>query len=115
MGRRYNWQGDRGHHRNRRRATARGDVNVHRILLWIAVIAIGSAGAAVTGLETATQYTGNVGAKQLVDRSQERYFSRCDEARAAGVAPIYSGSPGYREALDGDGDGVACEPYYRRW
>lgn len=36
----------------------------------------------------------------------------CDDARAAGTAPIYSGEPGYRENMDGDGDGVACEPYH---
>ncbi|MDP3549329.1 MAG: excalibur calcium-binding domain-containing protein [Novosphingobium sp.] len=40
------------------------------------------------------------------------YWSRCDAARAAGTAPIYLGEPGYREGLDGDGDGVACEPYH---
>ncbi|MER3450079.1 MAG: hypothetical protein C4315_10030 [Chloroflexota bacterium] len=31
------------------------------------------------------------------------------EARSAGAAPILRGQTGYREALDGDGDGVACE------
>lgn len=46
------------------------------------------------------------------DRSSERYFAGCDEARAAGVAPIYVGQPGYREGMDGDGDGIACEPYH---
>jgi len=35
----------------------------------------------------------------------------CDQARAAGTAPIYRGEPGYREEMDGDGDGIACEPY----
>ena len=39
------------------------------------------------------------------------YYPNCDAARAAGVAPIHRGSPGYREGLDGDSDGVACEPY----
>lgn len=39
------------------------------------------------------------------------YYSGCREARAAGVAPIYRGQPGYREGMDGDGDGIACEPY----
>lgn len=37
------------------------------------------------------------------------YFANCTEAKAAGAAPIYAGSPGYRSALDRDGDGVACE------
>lgn len=42
------------------------------------------------------------------------YWSGCDAARAAGTAPIYYGEPGYREGMDGDGDGIACEPYFRR-
>jgi len=46
-----------------------------------------------------------------VDRSQDRYFANCDEARAAGVAPMYRLEPGYRPGLDGDNDGKACEPY----
>ena len=37
------------------------------------------------------------------------YFPNCKAARAAGVAPLYVGQPGYRTGLDGDGDGVACE------
>lgn len=37
------------------------------------------------------------------------YYANCTEARAAGAAPIYIGQPGYRPALDRDGDGVACE------
>ncbi|MEX5303275.1 excalibur calcium-binding domain-containing protein [Kocuria sabuli] len=36
-------------------------------------------------------------------------WANCTEARAAGAAPIYRGSPGYAPKLDRDGDGVACE------
>lgn len=39
------------------------------------------------------------------------HSSGCDDARAAGVAPLYAGEHGYRPEMDGDGDGVACEPY----
>ena len=39
------------------------------------------------------------------------YYSNCNEARAAGVAPLYAGEPGYRPEMDGDDDGIACEPY----
>lgn len=39
----------------------------------------------------------------------ELYYPNCAAARAAGVAPIYYGEPGYRGALDRDRDGVACE------
>ena len=42
------------------------------------------------------------------------YYRRCDDARAAGAAPIRVGEPGYREELDRDRDGVACEPYVGR-
>jgi hypothetical protein len=36
-------------------------------------------------------------------------FANCAAARAAGVAPVHRGDPGYGSNLDGDGDGVACE------
>lgn len=37
------------------------------------------------------------------------YYANCAAVRAAGEAPLYRGQPGYRSALDRDGDGVACE------
>lgn len=37
------------------------------------------------------------------------YYSNCAAVRAAGKAPLYRGSPGYRSGLDRDGDGIACE------
>ena len=37
------------------------------------------------------------------------YYSNCDEARAAGVAPIRRDQAGYRKELDRNDDGVACE------
>lgn len=36
-------------------------------------------------------------------------FANCAEAEAAGAAPIRRGRPGYRPALDRDGDGIACD------
>lgn len=36
-------------------------------------------------------------------------LATCDDARAAGVAPLRRGDPGYRADLDPDGDGTACE------
>ncbi len=42
------------------------------------------------------------------------FYRNCSEARAAGAAPIYRGQPGYRSEMDGDGDGIACEPYNGR-
>jgi Excalibur calcium-binding domain len=42
------------------------------------------------------------------------YFSGCNEVRAAGLAPLFRGQPGYRREMDGDDDGIACESR-RRW
>jgi hypothetical protein len=36
-------------------------------------------------------------------------YPNCDQARAAGKAPLRKGEPGYARKLDRDGDGVACE------
>ena len=49
--------------------------------------------------------------EQAVNIEQSIYYNGCSEARAASAAPIYRGNPGYREGMDVDGDGVACEPY----
>ena len=40
-------------------------------------------------------------------------YSGCNQVRAAGQAPLYAGQPGYRSTMDGDGDGIACEPIFR--
>ena len=55
-------------------------------------------------------------AKQQAEQAKEQqqaptqsYYKNCKEARAAGVAPIYRGQPGYAKHLDRDGDGIACE------
>ncbi len=41
-------------------------------------------------------------------------WRNCADARAAGAAPVYRGTPGYNPNLDGDHDGIACEPYRQR-
>lgn len=42
------------------------------------------------------------------------WFRNCADARAAGAAPLHRGHPGYRPEMDGDGDGIACEPFRGR-
>jgi endonuclease YncB( thermonuclease family) len=42
------------------------------------------------------------------------YYPNCRAAWAAGAAPLHRGQPGYRLEMDGDGDGIACEPYRPR-
>ena len=39
-------------------------------------------------------------------------YPGCNQVRKEGRAPLYRGQPGYRETMDGDGDGVACEPHF---
>jgi hypothetical protein len=43
------------------------------------------------------------------DQGGNVYYKNCTAARAAGAAPLFRGEPGYRPALDRDGDGIACE------
>jgi hypothetical protein len=37
-------------------------------------------------------------------------FPNCAAARAAGADPVYEGDPGFGPHLDGDDDGIGCEP-----
>ena len=37
------------------------------------------------------------------------HYANCTAAREAGAAPLLRGEPGYRNAMDRDGDGIACE------
>ena len=48
-------------------------------------------------------------AAQQAAASSEPFYDSCDAARAAGRGPISQGEPGYRSALDPNGNGVACE------
>lgn len=53
--------------------------------------------------------------RQAVPRaSTGPMFWNCAQARAAGAAPMYRGQAGYNPNLDGDNDGIACEPYRGR-
>ena len=46
--------------------------------------------------------------------TKNKAFANCDEARAAGAAPVRRGDPGYGPHLDRDNDGIGCEPYKGR-
>ena len=45
------------------------------------------------------------------EAASDVYYDGCNAVRAAGAAPLYRGQPGYREEMDGDDDGIACEPH----
>jgi len=60
--------------------------------------------SAVSGVAVAA------GMKRAREPQPGDHWGGCNDARAAGTAPIYRDEPGYRENMDGDGDGIACEP-----
>ena len=48
-------------------------------------------------------------AQEAVEQSV--HYEGCDTVRMLGKAPLYRGQPGYGAHMDGDGDGIACEPH----
>jgi hypothetical protein len=76
--------------------------------VWSASPQVTPAAPSVTTPAAGSRPTAAVPTPEEIEHS--RYFADCNEARSAGVAPIFTGQPGYREELDGDGDGIACEP-----
>ena len=60
---------------------------------------------------SAAQEASNQAARsaQQAAAGSEPFYDSCDAARAAGQGPIARGEPGYRAALDPNGNGVACE------
>lgn len=48
-------------------------------------------------------------ASKAAPKPRPVYYTSCDDVRDAGKAPLRKGQPGYRVALDRDGDGRACE------
>lgn len=82
------------------------------------LIAVGLAGAAAVALNPAPRVM-TVGHEPLQpveraaspdERGSSVHYAGCNEVRALGKAPLYAGQPGYRIGMDGDGDGIACEP-----
>ncbi len=66
----------------------------------------GSSGTGSSAVDTGSAATGSAGLSQT--GSAGGAFANCDEARAAGRAPLFRGEPGYQPSLDPDGDGFAC-------
>ena len=75
------------------------------------VLMAGAAGVAAGGLWAALP--ASIAAVPQVRQvaAASVYYSGCNEVRALGKAPLYRGDPGYRSGMDGDSDGIACEPY----
>lgn len=47
-------------------------------------------------------------------RPKPVFYATCEDAWRAGAAPLHWGQPGYRVELDGNRNGIACEPPPRR-
>lgn len=93
---------------SRQRRETRGEFIAGALTLWAAVAA-----AIWFGLPQVVAVSQRMAMtpEQRAAVEQSVYYRNCDAARAAGAAPIYRGQPGYREQMDGDSDGIACEPY----
>ncbi|WP_040775302.1 excalibur calcium-binding domain-containing protein [Nocardia pneumoniae] len=66
----------------------------------------GSSGTGSSAVDTGSGATGSANLSQT--GSAGGAFANCDEARAAGRAPLVRGEPGFGPHLDPDGDGFAC-------
>jgi Excalibur calcium-binding domain len=91
---------------------------IHRNLPWnrtkikwglVALVLIGS--AAATQLFVWEMQKVEARSALLSTLAPGTVFAGCNEVRARGLAPLHRGEPGYDAHMDGDGDGLACEPY----
>ena len=102
------------HDRQSRQRRAHPDDKLEVVRVLGGAVAVGLFGALLSiGLERPTvsnwrHLTEDSSTMEARERSV--FYSGCNDVRAAGAAPLYAGEPGYRSNMDGDGDGIACEP-----
>jgi Excalibur calcium-binding domain len=82
-------------------------------LTFGSLIAFHNRGELSPALSAASEFAASLGISRRSTPQSGDYWSGCDDARIAGVTPLYRGEPGYRPEMDGDDDGIACEPYRR--
>ena len=78
-------------------------------LLGIGSVALTPQGRSAMSASAQTMAV-STGIKRQREPQEGDAWGGCNDARAAGTAPIYRGEPGYRSNMDGDDDGIACEP-----
>ncbi|MFB7878706.1 excalibur calcium-binding domain-containing protein [Nocardia sp. NPDC056064] len=95
-------------------------MNVRRLTVSLAAVGLGLlvtpvanadvvSGSAGTGSSSFDSLLGATGSANLVQSgSAGGAFRSCDDAIAAGRAPLFRGEAGYSPHLDPDGDGLAC-------
>ena len=79
------------------------------VLFLTAPAAPGHPSAAPATAAAKTEAASTTAAAAAVESSV--YYAGCNEVRDLGKAPLYRGQPGYRIGMDGDNDGIACEPH----
>ncbi|MFC6013091.1 excalibur calcium-binding domain-containing protein [Nocardia lasii] len=94
-------------------------MNVRRLTVSLAAVGLaliaapavahansGSAGTGSSSFDSILAMTGSASLAQT--GSAGGAFRDCEEAKAAGRAPLFRGESGYSPHLDPDGDGLAC-------
>lgn len=113
----------RRHHRKPapRKAAPKGITNLHILggaLLLGGAVGTGTVATSAEGRSAiwtrVKPFAVSMGWARAREPQEGDWWPGCDPVREAGSAPLYAGEPGYRDEMDGDGDGVACEPYRGR-
>ena len=69
-----------------------------------------SAGQALSSAVTGVPDYGLIAkARQVAASASDPQYADCAAVKAAGKAPIYLGSPGFKAAFDPDGNGIGCD------
>ena len=91
------------HHRRQEQGSAWGALLGVPLMLGVGYYVTGDAKPLVNTL--------TMSASERATTERSVTYSGCREVRRLGKVPLYAGQPGYRETMDGDGDGIACEDY----
>ena len=81
---------------------------MRKILILTALLLPAIASAQGRGAPRPDNHQGNY--RGVSQREASVSYSGCNEVRQRGLAPLRRGEPGYRPWMDGDNDGLACEP-----
>jgi hypothetical protein len=100
----YGRSGDDPEPVNRKLAWSRMQIN------WVLVVLVLVGSAAATQLYLWEKQGSAARSALLSTIAPGTVFNGCNEVRARGLAPLRRGEPGYGTHMDGDGDGLACEP-----
>jgi hypothetical protein len=85
-----------------------------RMGIWGSEFEMPAAYREAHSLRPLDQFATSVRRQQTMRTPVTTGYRSCAQARAAGAAPMYRGQPGYNPNLDGDNDGIACEPFRGR-